>query len=111
MDDVITDNQSKNKLYSYVSQEALPILPLRGTVLFPDVVTHLDVGRPKSVEGLNKAIEEGKKIFLVAQKDPLCEEPSEDDLYRIGIIAHIKQVMKLPTDIVRVLIRGEKEDV
>ena len=61
MDDVTTDNQLKDNLYNYVSQEALPILPLRGMVLFPDVVTHLDVGRPKSVEGLNKAMEDGKK--------------------------------------------------
>ena len=108
MDDVTIDNQSKNNVYNYVSQEALHILPLRGMVLFPDVVTHLDVGRPKSLEGLNKAMEDGKKIFLVAQKDPLCEEPNEEDLYRVGIIAHIKQVVKLPTGIVRVLVEGER---
>ena len=53
-------------------------------------------------------MEDGKKIFLVAQKDPLCEEPNEEDLYRVGIIAHIKQVVKLPTGIVRVLVEGER---
>ena len=107
MNDLITENQSKNELHNYVSQEALPILPLRGMVLFPNIIIHLDVGRSKSIEGLNKAMEEDKKIFLVAQKDPLHEEPNENDLYRVGIIANIKQVMKLPTGIVRVLVEGK----
>ena len=89
---------------NFLNLDPIAILPLRGMVIFPDTTIHLDVGRSKSIESLNKGMNNQKKIFLVAQNDSLVEDPDFDDLYKIGVFAEIKQIMKLPTGIVRVLI-------
>lgn len=86
----------------------IPVLPLRGMVISKGTTTHLDVGREKSVESVNRAMKTGRKIFLVAQKDPLISDPKFEDLYRVGTEGTIKQVMKLPNGIVRVLVEGEE---
>ncbi|MEA5015998.1 MAG: endopeptidase La [Candidatus Limiplasma sp.] len=84
----------------------MPVLPLRGMMLFPHMVLHFDVGRAKSVAALEKAMLEDQHIFLVAQKNADVDEPQLEDLCRVGTIAHIKQVLNLPGDSIRVLVEG-----
>ncbi len=84
----------------------LPLLPLRDVVVFPHMVIPLFVGRPKSIKALELAMEAGKHIMLVAQKSAAKDEPSFDDLYRVGAIASILQMLKLPDGTVKVLVEG-----
>ncbi len=86
----------------------LPVLPLRGMMIFPHMVLHFDVGRTKSVAALEKAMLNDQKIFLVAQKDTETEDPNREDLYAVGTIAVVKQVLNLPGDSIRVLVEGER---
>jgi len=86
----------------------LPLLPLRDVVVFPHMVIPLFVGRPKSIKALEAAMESGKNILLVAQKSAAKDEPSPDDLYEIGSIASILQMLKLPDGTVKVLVEGEQ---
>ncbi|HPF87450.1 MAG TPA: endopeptidase La [Candidatus Limiplasma sp.] len=86
----------------------LPVLPLRGTMVFPHMVLHFDVGRAKSVSALEKAMLEDQRIFLVAQHDADVDSPALDDLYTVGTIAKVKQVLNLPGDSLRVLVTGER---
>ena len=85
---------------------ALPLLPLRDVVVFPHMVIPLFVGRPKSIKALETAMEAGKSILLVAQKSAAKDEPSAEDLYRVGSIANILQMLKLPDGTVKVLVEG-----
>lgn len=87
----------------FMSIDAIAVLPLRGMVVFPESTIHLDVGRTKSIESLNRGMNNNKKIFLVAQRDSMVEDPDYEDLYQVGVVAEIKQIMKLPTGIVRVI--------
>ena len=89
----------------------MPVLALRGLMVFPHMVLHFDVGRAKSVSALEQAMMENQEIFLVAQRDAEVEEPALEDLCRVGTIATIKQVMNLPGDSIRVLVEGEKRGV
>jgi len=84
----------------------LPLMAMRGIVVFPYMIAHFDVGRQKSVCALEAAMAADQMIFLVAQKDVTVEEPSRDDFYDIGTLAKIKQIIKLPGESVRVLIEG-----
>ncbi len=84
----------------------LPLLPLRDVVVFPHMVIPLFVGRPKSIKALEMAMEAGKNILLVAQKSAAKDEPEPDDLYRIGCLANILQMLKLPDGTVKVLVEG-----
>lgn len=88
------------------SRITLPLLPLRDVVVFPHMVIPLFVGRPKSIKALETAMEAGKHILLVAQKSAAKDEPSEEDLYRVGSIANILQMLKLPDGTVKVLVEG-----
>ena len=83
-----------------------PLLPLRDVVVFPHMVIPLFVGRAKSIKALESAMEAGKSIVLVAQKSAAKDEPSIDDMYRIGSIANILQMLKLPDGTVKVLVEG-----
>ena len=85
----------------------LPMLVLRGLVCFPDAVTHFDVGRLKSVAALNAAMENDQRIFLVAQKDITKDDPSVNELYRMGIVARVRQIVKLPHDHFRIIVEGD----
>jgi ATP-dependent Lon protease len=91
-----------------VNQEPqqLPLLPLRDVVVFPHMVIPLFVGRPKSIKAMEIAMEAGKSILLVAQKSAAKDEPSDDDLYQIGCISNILQMLKLPDGTVKVLVEG-----
>ena len=84
----------------------LPLLPLRDVVVFPHMVIPLFVGRPKSIKALESAMEAGKSIMLVAQKSAAKDEPSTDDMYRVGCVANILQMLKLPDGTVKVLVEG-----
>jgi ATP-dependent Lon protease len=84
----------------------LPLLPLRDVVVFPHMVIPLFVGRPKSIKALETAMESGKSILLVAQKSAAKDEPEADDLYPIGCISNILQMLKLPDGTVKVLVEG-----
>jgi len=75
----------------------LPLLPLRDVVVFPHMVIPLFVGRPKSIKALETAMEAGKSIVLIAQKSAAKDEPAPEDLYTIGTLANILQMLKLPT--------------
>ena len=86
----------------------LPLLPLRDVVVFPHMVIPLFVGRPKSIKALETAMESGKSIVLVAQKSAAKDEPSPEDLYSIGSIANILQMLKLPDGTVKVLVEGSQ---
>ncbi len=89
----------------------LPVLPLRGMMVFPHMVLHFDVGRAKSVAALEKAMMEDQRIFLVAQMDAEIDDPQISDLCRVGTIAQIKQVLNLPGDSIRVLVEGTQRAV
>ncbi len=84
----------------------LPMLPLRGLVLFPGMRLHFDVGRKKSADALNYAMENGREIFLVAQRDAREPDPQVKDLYTVGCIARVHQLVRLPGDGMRVLVEG-----
>lgn len=86
----------------------LPLLPLRDVVVFPHMVIPLFVGRPKSIKALEAAMESGKHILLVAQKSAAKDEPTLDDLYRVGSVASILQMLKLPDGTVKVLVEGNQ---
>jgi len=86
--------------------ETFPLLPLRDVVVFPHMVIPLFVGRAKSIKALEAAMEAGKSIVLVAQKSAAKDEPATEDIYRIGSIANILQMLKLPDGTVKVLVEG-----
>jgi len=84
----------------------IPLIPLRGMSIFPNMVLHFDIGREKSINALEKAMIINQHIFLVSQKDENTELPTPEDFYAIGTIAKIKQMLKLPGDSIRVLVEG-----
>ncbi len=86
--------------------QTYPLLPLRDIVVFPGMVVPLFVGRDKSVAALEAAMESSRDIFLLAQLDPGCDDPEQTDLYDIGVVARVVQLLKLPDGTVRVLVEG-----
>ncbi|WP_428909301.1 endopeptidase La [Niallia sp. Krafla_26] len=86
----------------------VPLLPLRGLLVYPTMVLHLDVGREKSVQALEKAMVDNHLIFLTTQKDLSVDVPIEEDLYEVGTLTKVKQMLKLPNGTIRVLIEGLK---
>ena len=88
--------------------QTIPVLPLRDVVVFPYMVMPLFVGRPRSIHSLDEAMNHGKQLLLVSQKQPELEEPGIDDLYDVGTIANIIQLLKLPDGTVKVLVEGQQ---
>lgn len=86
----------------------MPAVALRGMVILPGMVAHFDVSRAKSIKAVEEAMRDEQKIFLVAQKDVEQENPDIEDLFKIGIIAEVKQVIKLQNNIVRILVEGKE---
>ncbi len=84
----------------------LPLVPLRGIVVFPNMIMHLDVGRESSINAVEAAMVSNRRIFLVAQMDTDTDSPEEDDLFDVGTISEIRQTIKLPDGNVRVLVEG-----
>ena len=91
--------------------QRIPLMPLRGLMIFPHMVLHFDVGRPRSIAALEEAMLEKQRIFLVAQKDGEVENPTAEDMCRVGTIALVKQVLNLPGDSLRVLVEGQQRAV
>src|ERR1700690_2486271 len=90
------------------SMDAMPALPLRDIVVFPHMIVPLFVGREKSVRALEAVMKEDKQILLVAQKNATQDDPSVDDIYRVGTVSTILQLLKLPDGTVKVLVEGGK---
>lgn len=84
----------------------LPLLPLRGVLVFPYMVIHLDVGREKSISALENAMIQDREIFLATQKDAQMDEPEAGDIYEVGTVVEVKQLLKLPGGTIRVLVEG-----
>lgn len=89
-----------------VKKQELPLLPLRGLTVFPYMILHFDVGRVKSIKALEEAMINNQLIFLVTQRDAKNDSPNADDIYKIGTISKVKQLLKLPGDTIRVLVEG-----
>ncbi|WP_314587091.1 endopeptidase La [Paenibacillus terrigena] len=89
-----------------VKGRRIPLLPLRGLLVYPSMVLHLDVGRDKSVKALERAMVDDNMILLCSQSDVNIEDPGQDDIYSIGTIAKVKHMLKLPNGTIRVLIEG-----
>ncbi len=94
------------KVAEQLKTARLPMLALRGLVVYPNMVLHFDVGRKKSVLALNEAMGTNQLIFLVAQKDIREDEPKDYDLYSVGVVAEVRQILKMPGDSLRVLVEG-----
>lgn len=90
-------NENKNIFYT---------VAMRGLVAFPKMVMHFDVAREKSVESIEKALKEDGRLFLVTQHETYVDNPKATDLYKVGVVAEIKQVLKLPDNIIKVLVEG-----
>ncbi|MFY0702018.1 MAG: LON peptidase substrate-binding domain-containing protein, partial [Bermanella sp.] len=89
-----------------MTTETLPLLPLRDVVVYPHMVIPLFVGRDKSIKALESAMEGEKRILLVAQKNATTDEPTESDIYQVGTVATVLQLLKLPDGTVKVLVEG-----
>ncbi len=87
-------------------KEKLPVLPLRGVLVFPNMVLHLDVGRERSISAIESSMMADNRILLVAQKNAKIDEPEKSDLYEVGTVAEVKQMIKLPGGTIRVLVEG-----
>ncbi|KNZ69581.1 ATP-dependent protease La [Thermincola ferriacetica] len=86
--------------------KTLPLLPLRGILVFPYMVIHLDVGREKSVKAIEETMVQDRIIFLATQKEAHTDEPGENDIYHTGTVAEVKQLLKLPGGTIRILVEG-----
>ncbi len=86
----------------------LPAVALRGLTVMPGMIIHFDLSRPRSIQAIEKAMSENERVFLVAQKDPNVDDPDVNDVFEIGTLSLIRQVTKLPGDIIRVLAEGER---
>lgn len=89
-----------------IKKQILPLLPLRGLTVFPYMTLYFDVGRAKSIKALEEAMINNQLIFLVAQKDAKTDAPTEEDMFTVGTISKVKQLLKLPGDTIRVLVEG-----
>jgi ATP-dependent Lon protease len=100
--------QKEARLDTLSSQMLLPVLPLRDVVVYPHMVIPLFVGREKSIHALNLAMQGNKRIVLVAQKNAEEEEPGVEDLYAIGTLSNVLQLLRLPDGTVKVLVEGSQ---
>ncbi len=101
--------ENLNNIFDEFNEKSfsIPMVALRGLVVFPEMTLHFDVGRQKSVKAIKFAMEKKKNIFLATQMDIECDDPKYDDIYRAGVVCEIKQVMKLPgSDTLRVVVSG-----
>ena len=87
-------------------RKILPAMALRATTILPDMIVHFDISRSKSVRAMEEAVQEEQDIFLVTQLDPQVEDPKMDQLYTMGCIARVKQIVKLPKGMMRILVEG-----
>ena len=90
---------------------SMPMVALRGMTIMPEMVVHFDISRKRSIEAVQEAMAGDQKIFLIAQRDIEVDNPEMKDLYRVGTVATVKQILKLPKQIIRVLVSGEERAV
>ena len=95
-----------SKEWDILHTSTMPALALRGLTVFPNVLIHFEVAREASVKALETAMNAGSPVFLVGQKDVAVEDPGADDLYQVGTISHIRQILRMPGDNVRVMVEG-----
>ena len=95
-----------DKITETVQFAILPVIPLRGMTILPDIIIHFDLNREKSIQALEYAMTGGGRLFLAAQKDTGIEDPGEEEIYHIGTICEVKQITRLPGQVVRVLVEG-----
>ena len=95
-----------SKEYDILHTTTMPAIALRGLTVFPNVLIHFEVARESSVRALEAAMTAGSPVFLVGQKDIGVEEPGMDDLYQVGTISNIRQILRMPGDNVRVMVEG-----
>ena len=84
----------------------MPAVALRGMTILPEMITHFDVSRSRSVKAVEKALTQDQKVFVVTQRDPETENPGQEDVYKIGTVVLVKQIVKMPHNILRVLVEG-----
>ena len=89
-------------------KQTLPLLPLRGLVVYPHMMVNLDVGRDRSVAAIEHAIAGDSRILVVSQRDPECDDPAADDLFDVGTVAEIRQFLRMPEGVLRILVDGQK---
>ena len=92
-------------------RRSLPMVALRGMTIMPEMIVHFDVSRQRSIAAIQEAMVEDQKIFMVTQKDIDTENPKKEDLFEVGTVGTIKQIIKLPKHIVRVLVSGETRGI
>jgi ATP-dependent Lon protease len=90
------------------NKKTIPVLPLRGITVFPNMIVHFDVGRDKSLKAIETAMMEDEKILLITQKDPSVNDPKQEDLYSVGTVVSIKQIVKLKPPLIKVLVEGDR---
>jgi len=100
-----------NKIEEAGQVLTMPLIPMRGMTILPDIVIHFDLNREKSIQALEMAMIKGGKLFLVTQKDGSEDDPGEDDLCHMGTISTVKQITKLPNQIIRVLAEGNSRGI
>jgi len=93
----------------YLDYEIYPVIPMRGVVAFPKMVVHFDVTREKSINAIKEALKNDRKVFVVTQKDVFSEDIKKEDLYKTGVVAEIRQVLRTPDGMLRVLVEGIKK--
>ena len=89
-------------------KQTLPLLPLRGLVVYPHMMVNLDVGRDRSVAAIEAAIAGDSRILVVSQKEPELDEPTAADLYDVGTVAEIRQFLRMPEGVLRILVDGQQ---
>lgn len=104
---VLAGKGVKRKMTDERQLMTLPVIPLRGMTIMPDTIIHFDLNRDKSIQALESAMMGGGVLFLTTQKDPDVDMPRQEHLYSVGTIAQIKQITKLPNQVVRVLVEGK----
>jgi len=87
-------------------EQKMPAVALRGMTILPEMITHFDVSRSRSVKAVEKALTQEQKLFIVAQRDPETENPGQDDVFSMGTVVEVKQIVKMPHHILRVLVEG-----
>ena len=91
-----------------MNKEHIPVIPLRGLAVLPDAIIHFDLKREKSIHAVEYAMMGDGLVFIAAQKDPECQDPGIGDLYPAGTVASVRQVTKLPNQMLRILVGGVK---
>ena len=104
MDDTIKYIEEPNEIFQ---DKEYPLIPLRGLSVFPGMVLHFDVGRTKSINALEEAMADDQNVILVCQKNADADDPQPEDLYAVGTLAVVKQLLKMPGNVIRVLVEIE----